>query len=192
VSAAGSLVPWVNVDRVSVRFSEDVDVDRPDLVLYGINAGLLDGARFAYDAAARTATWTFAVPLAADRMVLAVSGVGDRAGNALSAGASVPLTVLPGDATRDGRVGAADLLQLRMKMSRSTARLGAGASAYSSYHDLDGDGRVSALDVVALRRAMSRQLPPVQPAPPAPLFGARQAKSSDPGDESDGLSNLLA
>jgi hypothetical protein len=55
-------LPWINLNQVSVRFSEQVQVDAGDLQIRGVNVPnyTLDPASFHYDAATRTATWQLA------------------------------------------------------------------------------------------------------------------------------------
>jgi len=56
----GDELPWVNLNRLSVRFSEDVDVEAADLALYGINVanyGQTHGFTFSYDPVNHVATW---------------------------------------------------------------------------------------------------------------------------------------
>ena len=85
-------LPWVNLDEVSIRFSEGVVVDASDLEIRGVNVPeyALDPTAFRYDAATRTATWRLAngVKFNNDRIVLdlngdAPAGVKDPQGNFL-------------------------------------------------------------------------------------------------------------
>src|SRR5207253_1423051 len=79
-SAQAKTLPWDNLDRVSVRFTENVVVGPGDLTVFSAASGgsyALSAAQFSYDPATFTATWAFAAPLGADklRLVLA-SGAG--------------------------------------------------------------------------------------------------------------------
>jgi hypothetical protein len=53
------VLPWINLDQVSITFTADVEVDAGDLRVGGFNVAnyALDGAAFKYDTATRTATW---------------------------------------------------------------------------------------------------------------------------------------
>ena len=54
-------LPWVNLDRISIRFSDAVNVAADDLSVWGINVPNYVTARgfaFAYDTATSTASWT--------------------------------------------------------------------------------------------------------------------------------------
>ena len=71
-------LPWVNLNQVSIRFSEDVNVDASDLEIRGVNVPTyaLDPSAFHYDAATRTATWRLAngQTFDNDRIVLDLDG----------------------------------------------------------------------------------------------------------------------
>lgn len=71
-------LPWAGIDRVRLAFSEPALVAAGDLTVSGSEGTLpLAPGGFAYDAAAHTATWTLAVPVAADAIELRLaSGLG--------------------------------------------------------------------------------------------------------------------
>ena len=154
------VLPWVNVNQVSVRFGEDVLAGLASLAVPGVNVASYTVSGFSYDPATFTATWTLAGLLRADRLTLApAAGVTDPAGNPLSPFA-LPLDVLPGDADRSGAVTAADLLQVRSRVGRSTAGPGAGTTGqYTPFHDLDGSGAIAASDLMLVRRNVGQRLP---------------------------------
>jgi hypothetical protein len=54
-----TLLPWMNLNQISITFSQDVQVDATDLTVRGTGAGdyALDLAAFSYNALTRTATW---------------------------------------------------------------------------------------------------------------------------------------
>ena len=60
------VLPWSNVNRLSIRFSEDVVVGAGDFFLYGNGQAPLAAADFSYDPQTFTATWTLATPPTAD------------------------------------------------------------------------------------------------------------------------------
>jgi hypothetical protein len=122
-----AVLPWANVNQVSVRFSEDVAVKQADLVLRGAATAVRAASAFAYDPATFTATWTLPAALANEKVLLDLDGspqgVADRAGAALdgewtadrggtfrsgngTAGGDFRFrfNVLPGDANRNGSV----------------------------------------------------------------------------------------
>jgi hypothetical protein len=142
---------------------------------------------FTYNPATKTATWTLGRPLLRDRVTLTLDadatdpagGVTARDGvtrldgewadgaHAFPSGDGSPggdftvgLNVLPGDVTRDGKVNAYDVLQVRARQHvptpsdpRARARTG-----YTVFHDLDGDGRINAADVALVRRRQAGAL----------------------------------
>jgi hypothetical protein len=72
-------LPWANLDRVALTFSQDVRVDAADLTVRGAaGAYPLDASAFAYDAASRTATWRLAPgsSFGADRVTIDLDGDG--------------------------------------------------------------------------------------------------------------------
>lgn len=155
------LLPWTNLDRFALRFSEAVDVQRGDLVIAGARAAGYAIKSFSYDPPTFTATWTLAAPLAKPdrlRLSIAAGAVADLAGNPLPA-ASFDFNVLPGDATRDGRVTVMDEMDVRNRLGRSTAAPGAGSHGYTPFADLDGNGRVDAFDFANARARLMTALP---------------------------------
>ncbi len=50
-------LPWVNIDQLHIRFSEDVTIDATDLSLPGVNVTNYKFVQFDYDAAAQQASW---------------------------------------------------------------------------------------------------------------------------------------
>jgi hypothetical protein len=79
-------IPWPNIDRVSVRFTSNVNIAPGTLTIFGTyNANYAVNATvLSYDAATFTATWALAGPLPADglRMIVASAGVQNSPGNA--------------------------------------------------------------------------------------------------------------
>ena len=85
-------LPWVNLDRISIRFNEAVNVATDDLAVHGINVPRYLVRDMTYDPMTFTATWTLTPPnqpggvvgIAADRLLIDLfDGVTDLAGNAL-------------------------------------------------------------------------------------------------------------
>jgi len=67
-----AILPWINLDQVSVTFTTGVQVDAADLRIGGFNEPdyALDPGAFHYDAATRTATWRLARELFGDDRVV--------------------------------------------------------------------------------------------------------------------------
>jgi hypothetical protein len=170
------IIPWINVDQVSIRFSENVVVQEDDLEVRGVRSGVLEAAEFAYDPLTFTATWTFDEPLTADLIQLRLdgdsdTGVTDTAGNPLDADTSgsggapqghdfrLLLRVLPGDVTRNGSVVANDFSEVKQKFFASTTNVGTGNRQYSIFHDVDGSGAILANDFSEVKNRFFGRLP---------------------------------
>jgi hypothetical protein len=180
------VLPWGNVDRVSIRFNTDVlAVDR-DLAVRGTRTTSYAVSDFDYDDATHTATWTLAQPVTNDRLLLDLSGGADGIVNPQAvaldgewangsdaypsgdgtAGGSLRfrLNVLGGDVTRDGRVTYFDWLELRRRRLHTAANPGTGATAYGAFFDAEGDGSIGTPDLLVVRRNLLRGLPLTEPA----------------------------
>ena len=167
------VLPWIGVNRVSARFSQDVTGRQADLAVAGVNTASYAVSDYVYDAATRTATWSLAQPLRNDRVTLTldadpggVSGASGRldgewaegtgafpSGNGAAGGDLVfRLRALPGDADRGGTVLAADASQVKQKFFTTTANVGSGAGAYSIFHDVNASGTIVADDFSEVKR----------------------------------------
>jgi hypothetical protein len=102
-------LPWINLNQVSIRFSENVQVDANDLQIRGVNQlnYAVDPASFTYNAATRTATWTLAggQHFEKDRLLLDLdgdepNGVRDTDGNLLDGEWQNPRNPAPVDGDR--------------------------------------------------------------------------------------------
>jgi hypothetical protein len=130
-----TVLPWANIRRVSVVFSEDVTVAAGNLVLTGPGGPV--PATFQYNPATRTATWTPLVPLGPGRwtVYLSAAGIADAGGNLLAADWAKTVGVLPGDFNGDGAVTDADLTGIRRYFGTK-----------NPYADIDGNGLVNLAD----------------------------------------------
>src|SRR5205823_4230795 len=81
-----SPLPWPNLDRVSVRFTSNVNIAPGTASIFGtVNAGYAVNATvLSYDPATFTATWALSSPLPADglRLIVSSAGVSNVGGNA--------------------------------------------------------------------------------------------------------------
>jgi len=173
-------LPWVNLDRVKIVFSENVSVAQSHLSVYGVNVAQYASSGFSYDSNTFTGTWTFAAAFAADKLLLVLSDeVTDLAGNALDgewtdAGGSWPsgdgaaegefrfrLNVLPGDVDGSGEVRSSDTIKVRRK-----SNTGPGDPDYLILYDVDGSGEIRSSDTIKVRRLSNTELPADEPAPP--------------------------
>jgi hypothetical protein len=196
-------LPWINLNRVSITFSQPVRVDREDLSVRGTNraayAFAAGDAGFEYDADMRTATWTFDAPLTKDRVLLdldasAATGVASQggelldgewanfldawpSGNGIGGGDFLfRLNVLPGDASRNGSVLANDFSDVKKKFFRATTNVGTGDGAYTVFHDVDGSGSILANDFSEVKKRFFDVLPGASPTA-AGTFGERRIGS---------------
>ena len=180
-----AVLPWGNINQVSVRFSRDVLALDLDLAVRGVNVLNYPVTGFAYDGV-DAATWTLGRAVRNDKLVLdldgGADGVVDDAGVLLdgnwsngtdaypsgdgAAGGDLRfrLNAVAGDVTRNGRVDANDWMQLRMRQRRSTTTPGAGSTAYTVFHDPDGSGVIDTYDMLHARRNLLRSLPGAEPA----------------------------
>lgn len=169
-------LPWPDLDRISLVFSEDVQVAQADLQVAGVNVADYATTGFSYDPATFTATWTLGTAPEVDtvRLVLSdrvtdapgnaldgewVDGVSTRSGDGVPGGAfAFRANVLLADANRDGVVSVRDVAPLRTAANRA-----AGNAAYSLFADLTGSGAVGAADAALLRARIGSRLPDGEP-----------------------------
>jgi hypothetical protein len=176
------ILPWVNVDQITVTFTGEVEVDQADLTVSGLAVAHYPVKSFRYEFNGRgggtryAATWTLARPLGADRVSarLNVDGPGGVTVNGYPIGGgdrTYHLDVLPGDVNPDGIIVPREFLSVRWRLYRSVSQPGTGLFKYSDSVDLDGSGRIDSRDLLAvLRQKPYTRLPdPPAPAPAASL-----------------------
>ena len=178
-------LPWTNLDKVSVKFSADVNVQQSDLALAGSAVPSYAIKSFSYDASSHVATWTLNSPIPADKVLVALhdtitdkasgykldgdwasgsssqafpSGNNDAGGNFL-----FRFNVVPGDVSRDTVVNNSDQVKVRNAGGLSVGDLG-----YTAYLDVDGNGAINNADTVKVRNAGGSELPAFEPV--VPLF----------------------
>jgi len=177
-------LPWINIDQISIRFSEDVgaSLGQDDLSLFGVDSTYAISG-FAYDPLTYTATWTLGSAIGADKLLAAVAAaaVTDHAGNELdgewttgdtgNSGDGTPggdfefrFNVLPGDANRNGVANALD-----SNIVRSIQGAVPGIEAYSPFADVNGNAVINALDANIVRGLQGLTLPAGEPASPLAL-----------------------
>jgi hypothetical protein len=175
------ILPWYNLDQVSIRFSEPVSVQQDDLAIASAAGRTYNTTAFAYDDETDTATWTLDRQITdADVLTLRLDGDGpagvtDLAGNPLHGNDSAggdgegggppardflqTLSVLPGDVNRDGRVLARDFTEIRLRFFSSTTNVDGSYERYSIFHDVDGSGIILARDAAETRKRFFTELP---------------------------------
>jgi hypothetical protein len=178
-------VPYGNVDRVSVQFTEHVNVDEADLSVAGVTHAAYTVDDFAYDPYTYTATWTLSAPLPLDHVELTLDGdaggVADAQGELLdgewangedlfpsgngAAGGDFRfwIRVAPGDTNRDGTVNGADFAILAANFGKVNRLPAEG--------DFTGDGAVDGSDFAILAANFGRTTPPAPASAPAPALG---------------------
>ena len=167
VSTPANILPWTNLDRISIRFSEDVQVDQGDLRIAGVNQASYLIASMTYDLATFTATCVLATPIGADMLTVTVAGTGagavrDRQGNILDGNPAPDATgdyrlrfdVAPGDVDQSGATNVLDTVKTRNLQFTKT-----GESRYSPLHDVDGSGLINIFDTIRVGNNQFTALP---------------------------------
>jgi hypothetical protein len=153
---AGRTAPWT-ITKIAITFDQDVLVDLNDLQVSGTLGGLYAFSAFSYNAATRTAVWTLATPIQADRLTITLDGDdasadgndGVSAGGAyLSGDVATSLDVLYGDVDGNGSVNLIDALLQRGRNGTS-----------DPWADINGDGTVNLIDALLLRGRNGTRLP---------------------------------
>jgi methionine-rich copper-binding protein CopC len=201
---AGQLLPlpWNDVTTLSVVFSQDVNINSAGLALVGSPdlpaPASLASAAFSYDNGTRTAQWTFAAPLTADKYLLDIrsAAVANTLGTPLdgewtTGTSSFPsgdgtsggdfnfrFNLLPGDADQNGVITGMDGNGVRLRLLQDTT-----AANYSPLFDLNGDGVITGQDGAIVRSQLLQQLPSDDPAPPGQGFAllGPEAGGQSPG-----------
>lgn len=217
VMAAGSsqwdTLPWENLDRISIVFSEQVIVTAGDLILSGSPEGpvlpSLASGGFVYDAATFVATWLFEAPLPLNKYLISLSSaITDLLGapldgdwvdgvSAFGSGDGQPggdfnfrINVLPGDIDNSQSVTFGELGQMRLAVGQSTASPG-----YNYRYDVDGSGSITFAEVARVRArtgsGLSAFSEPSAP-PPSQTFTLADGSADDDWDGDAGPSPLAA
>jgi subtilisin-like proprotein convertase family protein len=155
-SASGEgVLPWSNVDTISVRFDSPVSIGANALHLASASGQTYTVAGYFYDSITRTATWRLDRPLAADNYVVSVTPAGSPVDFHLSTNApgEARFSVLPGDVNGDGVANFVDAIAIRNNFAA------AGQYTLSSpRYDLDASGNVDMADLVlALRNGFTKR-----------------------------------
>jgi hypothetical protein len=176
-----SPLPWTNLNRIAVRFTENVVVTQNDLTVVGMNRPNYVFSGFGYDPATFTATWTVNTPISVDKLRLTLGdSVTSQSGTPLDGdvGAAYPsgngsaggdftlrFDVLPGDVSQNRVVDGNDFQAIVQ-----AAQNGAAHAAYRPLRDLDGNGAINVLDLHSQLSRQGTTLPAGNPpsSPPAP------------------------
>jgi hypothetical protein len=186
-------LPWTNLDRISIAFDQNVNVDQADLAVRGVNLANYTISGFDYQPSTKTATWTLSQPIRNDKVLLDLNadagGVSSPQGGALdgewnNAGDTFPsgngtaggdfrfrFNVLPGDVTRNGTVVADDFSDVKARFFRTVTQPGpAGPTQYDVFRDVDGTGSILANDFSLVKARFFNTLPGGEPTAPAASF----------------------
>jgi len=181
-NAQTAALPWNNLDRIKIKFSDDVEIQAADLSLTGKNTTSFAFAGFFYDPQTCTATWTLNAPLVKDRLLIdldanGIDPVTDLEGNVFdgewtnnvstfasgngNAGGDFEflLNVLPGDENSTGQVNYADYVAVRSQDGKSTTTAG-----YNFKYDIDGSGQINSTDWQFVLGKAGNTLPTGSPA----------------------------
>ena len=185
-AAQSGMLPWTNLNQVSIRFTENVQADRNDLTVLGANVARYAVTAYAYDPATRTATWTLAQSPGADRLQLQLNADNRRGGvtgadtgllldgewnndvtdaypsgdGAQGGDFAFNVFALPGDVDRNVAVNIFDTLAVRNRQGTSTTSAGTAPNTYTAFHDVDGNGAINIFDTLAVRNRQGTTLPP--------------------------------
>ncbi|MEX0585956.1 MAG: DNRLRE domain-containing protein, partial [Pirellulales bacterium] len=172
---AAETLPWSGIDQISVTFSDAVSVSEQHLSLHGVNDPEYSISGFSYDSPTRTATWTLAAPLAADKLALRLAGVTTPGGTPLDGDANgaypsgdgtpggdfaLRFNVLVGDVNASGTTDRTDFAGVVSSAFRNST-----SPSYVAGRDVDGNGTINYLDVIPLRDRLGVSLPAGEPAP---------------------------
>ena len=174
-------LPWFNIDKISLEFSEDVHVHMNDLSLSGVDSTAFTFERFFYDAVERVATWTLAAPLPQNIYQIDLNSgrldpVHDLDGSVLDGewtnnadiypsgnGAArgdfeFIFRVMPGDVNQSAEVEPSDYNFTNGRNGASTA-----TANYSAFADVDGSGLIEAQDADDVWSKLSSTYPSQSP-----------------------------
>jgi ELWxxDGT repeat protein len=196
-------LPWVNLNRISVRFSEDVTLaSAAALRVVGVNVASYAGA-FTYDPVTFTATWQLTSgSFTADKLLLSIDDalVSDASGNALDGEWTNPATsptptsggadsFPSGDGTAGGdfnfrlNVLPGDVNRNGIVQSNDALPIQAsllavpGSAGYTVFKDVNANGILQANDFLNVQSRLLNALPAGEPVPPAAVKG-RSLKTS--------------
>jgi hypothetical protein len=162
-SSSLSTFPWT-LDRIRVKFTEDVDVVMGDIAIHGVTSPTIQPVAFQYDPLKYEATWILPV-VTKDKLDFTLSNhIQSKLTGQFVDGVSndkdpsspfvFSLNVLVGDTNRNGLVTSVDVNPIRDSLFSAI-----GSSNYNIYNDTNGDGRITSVDVNQVRSNLFSRLP---------------------------------
>jgi len=175
-------LPWSNVDKISIKFSEDVVVQASDLCVSGVNTVCYAFSGFTYDSNTYTATWTLATPIAKDKLLLDLDADGMSPVTSVSTGEVLDgawtncsstynsgngqggtdfefrINALPGDTDANNTATLWDGMLVRNQIGKNI-----GDSGYNIRYDIDGSGTITATDLYKVQLVLGSSLPSGNP-----------------------------
>jgi hypothetical protein len=180
-SAQAKPLPWKNLDKIFITFSEDVAVQASDLSITGVGLASNSYADFSYDAITHVAAWTLAVPLARNSYQLDLDGDGldpvrgmdgqvldgewsnnadaFPSGNGVAGGDfQFVFKILQADVNQSSTVGEKDYSRAFSQAGFTTSTAG-----YQPLNDVDGNGAISSADLTYILDQDGTLIPPGAP-----------------------------
>jgi hypothetical protein len=191
--AMREVLPWLNLDRIAVRFDRDIQIAGEHLRLRGDADNMPGITGFTYDAPTRTAVWTLAAPLpegnyyvevADDAQTAAGIRLDGDADGAAGGDLARRFGVLFGDANHSGSASVADVIDVRNRLGTTTAD-----AAYSPRADFDASGTIDEADRIAIHLRLNRRLPVA--LPPAQVSEAGFDLEGDPEANEQILTGMI-
>lgn len=188
-----AILPWVNVDRITIRFTHDMAMEPEDVLIRGVAAAAypVESVQSSFDADTFTTTATVVLAGAGfvkpDNLLIEIDGDpggveagpggllldGDR--NGIPGGDFVfRMSVVPGASTLGANVGHTDLQTVRQVLGTSATDSRTTGPFYHASADLNADGRVNFTDLAHVRKRLYTY---------APLTAPQVAATADVGSE---------
>jgi hypothetical protein len=175
-------LPWTDLNKILITFSQDVKIHAADLSVSGANTTAYAFSDFSYDSVTHTATWTLATPLAKEKILMDLDGDGISPvrnadgltldGQWTNGSSSFPsgnsqggadfefrVNILPGDMNQSTVVNNTDSLSVRLKVGKN-----AGDAGYDIFKDIDGSASITMSDYNLVVARLANQLPSGNPA----------------------------
>jgi len=216
-AAQATTLPWFNIDRLYVSFSQDPDVatlTASNFLLFGLQGALTPSiTNVAYDTVTNVATLTLSGTVTNDRLRLRVNDAvtflatpldGDWANNASTfvSGNGTPggafdftFNVLPGDVNQGSTVNTTDASIVFSRVGASTdgvVGINAGnGNPYSSFIDVNGSGTINTTDAAIVFSRISLATSTLPSGSPGVLIPGGGSGNSDNSRIIESLKNSI-